>query len=39
MEEKLQEELGAVRHQHRVKSALVREGAKNLEAEVAALKK
>ena len=39
MEERLQQELEAARHQHRVKSAVTRESAQNLEAQVATMKK
>lgn len=39
MEKRLKEELEGVRHQHRVKSALIHESAKNLEAEVEVMRK
>ena len=39
MEDRLQQELEAARHQHRVKSAVTRESAQNLEAQVATMKK
>ena len=35
----MQEEIEASRHQHRVKSAMLRESAKNLEGSIATMKK
>lgn len=39
MEERLQQELEGARHQHRVKSEMIKESAQNLEQEVSIMKK
>ncbi len=39
MEKRLKEELNSVHHQHRVKSALNNENAKNLEVEIEVMRK